>query len=46
MEFIRASLPSITRAAENAIGTIPDDLRFSLTDAAGKGSYPIAGTKG
>lgn len=44
MEFIKASLPSVTKAAENALAVIPDDLRFSLTDAPGKGSYPIAGT--
>jgi phosphate ABC transporter phosphate-binding protein len=42
-EFVRASLPAITTAAENALVDIPDDLRFSLTDPPGKGSYPIAG---
>ena len=40
----RASLPSIAKAAENASLVIPEDLRFSLTDAPGKGSYPIAAT--
>jgi phosphate transport system substrate-binding protein len=43
-EFIRPSLPAVTVAANNALDGIPDDLRFSLTDAPGKGSYPIAGT--
>jgi phosphate transport system substrate-binding protein len=43
-EFVKANLGSITKAAENALGKVPDDLRYSLTDAPGKGSYPITGT--
>ncbi len=43
-EFVRASLESVTRAAEGALTDIPDDLRYSLTDAPGKGAYPICGT--
>ncbi len=43
-EFVKASLLSVAKAAENGLAEIPDDLRYSLTDAPGKGSYPIAGT--
>ena len=40
---IKADLKSVTAAADHALKEIPNDLRFSLTDAAGKDSYPIAG---
>jgi phosphate ABC transporter phosphate-binding protein len=43
-EFVSASLASVTAAAEGALTHIPDDLRYSITDAPGKGSYPISGT--
>jgi len=43
-EYVKASLISVTKAAGNALGTIPDDLRYSLTDAPGKESFPIVGT--
>jgi phosphate transport system substrate-binding protein len=42
-EFVVATLDSVTKAAD-ALTNIPDDLRFSLIDAPGKGAYPIAGT--
>jgi phosphate transport system substrate-binding protein len=42
-EFVLASLESVTAAAAN-LKDVPDDLRFSLTDADGKDSYPISGT--
>jgi phosphate transport system substrate-binding protein len=42
-EFVKAGLPAVEAAAE-ALVDIPEDLRFSLTDAPGKGSYPICGT--
>jgi phosphate ABC transporter phosphate-binding protein len=41
-QFIEASLESVTAAAVGA--DIPDDLRYSLTDAPGKEAYPISGT--
>jgi phosphate ABC transporter phosphate-binding protein len=41
---IKASLESVTAAATGALSDIPDDLRYSLTDAPGKESYPISGT--
>ncbi len=43
-EFVRADLQSVTRAAEGALKDIPEDLRYSLTNAPGKGGYPICGT--
>jgi phosphate ABC transporter phosphate-binding protein len=43
-EFIKGTLHSATAAANNAVDKIPDDLRFSITDSPGKGSYPISGT--
>jgi phosphate ABC transporter phosphate-binding protein len=41
--FIEPSVDSVTAAAAS-IEEIPADLRYSLTDAPGKSSYPIAGT--
>jgi len=43
-EFVKATLQSVTQAAKNGLVHIPDDLRFSITDAPGNGSYPISGT--
>jgi phosphate transport system substrate-binding protein len=43
-EFVLASMQSVTAAARNSLTEIPDDLRYSLTDAPGKDSYPISGT--
>jgi phosphate transport system substrate-binding protein len=40
-EFVKASLDSVTAAMATA--QIPDDFRFSMTNAPGKDSYPIAG---
>jgi phosphate transport system substrate-binding protein len=42
--YVVASLEGVTAAAEAALTDIPDDLRFSLTNAPGKESYPICGT--
>jgi len=36
-------MESVTAAAEDALVEVPDDLRFSLTNAPGKTSYPISG---
>jgi phosphate transport system substrate-binding protein len=41
-EFVQGSLESVTAAASSALTTIPDDLRFSITDAPGKEAYPIS----
>lgn len=40
-EFVKPSLESITAAMATA--QIPDDFRFSITNAPGKDAYPIAG---
>src|SRR5438067_4824267 len=40
-KFIKPSLESITTAMATA--QIPDDFRFSITNAAGSDSYPICG---
>lgn len=42
-EFVEASLESVTAAAAG-LKDVPEDLRFSLTNADGKDAYPIAGT--
>jgi phosphate transport system substrate-binding protein len=41
---IKGSLDSVTAAASAALSQIPDDLRYSLTNAPGKDAYPISGT--
>ncbi len=41
--FVTASLESVTAAADG-LKNVPEDLRFSMTDADGRDSYPIAGT--
>jgi phosphate transport system substrate-binding protein len=43
-EFVRASLDSVTNAAKGLSEDLPEDLRYSLTNAPGKGAYPICGT--
>lgn len=40
-EFVKATLESVTAAIATA--QIPDDFRFSMTNAPGKDSYAIAG---
>lgn len=41
---IAADLKSITAAAAGALADVPDDLRYSITNAPGKDAYPISGT--
>jgi phosphate transport system substrate-binding protein len=41
--YIVPGLKSVTAAADAALGNIPEDLRYSLTDTPGKDSYPICG---
>jgi phosphate transport system substrate-binding protein len=41
-EFIQASLASVTAAAAIAAKNMPDDFRISITNAPGKGVYPIS----
>jgi phosphate transport system substrate-binding protein len=41
-EFVRASEQSVTAAAASAAGKMPADFRVSITNAPGKGVYPIS----
>jgi phosphate transport system substrate-binding protein len=40
--FVKADLASVSAAAAASAKTIPDDFRVSITNAPGKGAYPIA----
>jgi phosphate transport system substrate-binding protein len=40
--FIRADLASVAAAAEGGVASIPEDFRVSITDAPGRGAYPIS----
>lgn len=42
-KFITPSVKAITAAAQSSLKDMPKDYRVSITDAAGKDSYPIAG---
>jgi phosphate transport system substrate-binding protein len=41
-EFVSASLASVSAAAAGAAANMPADFRVSITNAPGKGVYPIA----
>lgn len=41
-DFVKASLGSVSAAAAGAVKTMPDDFRVSITNAPGKGAYPIS----
>ncbi len=41
-EYVKASLASVTAAAAAAEGKMPADFRVSITNAPGKGVYPIS----
>jgi phosphate transport system substrate-binding protein len=41
-EFVRASIESVTAAAGAAARNMPKDFRVSITNAPGKGVYPVA----
>jgi phosphate transport system substrate-binding protein len=41
-EFVRASVASVTAAAAAAATQMPKDFRVSITNAPGKGVYPIS----
>ncbi|MGI9148222.1 MAG: phosphate ABC transporter substrate-binding protein PstS, partial [Chloroflexota bacterium] len=41
-KFVDPSLDSVTAAAAASAQAIPPDLRFSIVDAPGDGSYPIS----
>lgn len=42
-KFVTPSLDSVTAAAAANAGNVPADLRASIVDAPGDGSYPISG---
>jgi phosphate transport system substrate-binding protein len=41
-EFIEPTFDAVTKAASESLSTTPDDLRVSITNAAGKDAYPIS----
>lgn len=41
-EFVKPSLEALTKAAEQSVAEMPEDLRLSITNAKGKESYPIS----
>ncbi|HEX9493167.1 MAG TPA: phosphate ABC transporter substrate-binding protein PstS [Thermoanaerobaculia bacterium] len=41
-EYVRASLDSVTAAGASAAANMPVDFRVSITNAQGKGAYPIS----
>jgi phosphate transport system substrate-binding protein len=41
-EFVTASIESVTTAAAGAAKAMPADFRVSITNAPGKGAYPIS----
>jgi phosphate transport system substrate-binding protein len=41
-EFVKASEQSVTAAAASAAGKMPPDFRVSITNAEGKGAYPVS----
>src|SRR5262245_47994068 len=43
-EFPEPTIESVTAAAAGKLKDIPEDLRFSIVNAPGKGAYPISGT--
>jgi phosphate transport system substrate-binding protein len=41
-DFVKASLAGVSAAAAGAAKSMPDDFRVSITNAPGKGAYPIS----
>jgi phosphate transport system substrate-binding protein len=41
-DFVKADFSSVSAAAAGAAKDMPDDFRVSITNATGKGSYPIS----
>ena len=41
-EFVKASVEAVTAAASSAAGKMPADFRVSITNAPGKGVYPVS----
>ena len=43
-QWVQPTIEAVTAAAASSASTIPDDLRYSITDASGANSWPISGT--
>jgi phosphate transport system substrate-binding protein len=41
-QFVKADTNSVSAAAASAAESMPDDFRVSITNASGKGAYPIS----
>ena len=41
-KYVKATIESVTAAADGALKNMPEDFRVSITNAAGPKSYPIA----
>jgi phosphate transport system substrate-binding protein len=41
-EYVKASVQAVTAAAAAAAANMPADFRVSITNAPGKGAYPIS----
>ena len=41
-EFVEPTFEGVSAAAAESLASTPDDLRVSITDANGKGAYPIS----
>jgi phosphate transport system substrate-binding protein len=42
--YVQPSIESITAATTDVMGSLPEDLRYSLTDPPGAGAWPVTGT--
>lgn len=42
--YVQPNLESITAATRGTTPTVPDDLRYSITDAPGDAAWPVSGT--
>ena len=42
--FVEPSIESVTAAAAGALATIPEDLRYSITNSPGEKAWPVSGT--
>jgi phosphate transport system substrate-binding protein len=43
-KFVEATVDSVTAAAAGVLATIPDDLRYSITNSPGEMAWPASGT--
>ena len=43
-KFVEPTIASVTSAAAGALATIPEDLRYSITNSPAETGYPISGT--